>query len=221
MEAADGLEPRAEKRRARDGVIRVLVGDRPALPLCERAADPELIGDGCIALIVRGVPRVDRDLHGFTSMDSRRDAAQLGLEDLPCRLPREHSHNSANRVVASRVDRRRRNAATRSRKTSSSLASFASSFGHDTPAHVERRFVVLGVRDGDEWAAQSAAPNALCWCRARKMGSAQRSRGITASAIESICLNRDAVGTMPSSVIPKRSTSDDVEDVPCGTSEMF
>ena len=51
-----------------------------------------------------------------------------------------------------------------------------------------------GVRDGDEWAAQSAAPNALCWCRARKMCSAQRSRGITASAIESICLNQDAVG---------------------------
>lgn len=61
-----------------------------------------------------------------------------------------------------------------------------------------------GVRDGDEWAAQSAAPNALCWCRARKMCSAQRSRDITASAIESICLNQDAVGTKPSSVIPKR-----------------
>ena len=74
----------------------------------------------------------------------------------------------------------------------------------------------LGVRDGDERAALSAARNALCSCRARKMCSAQRSRGITASAIESICLNRDAVGTMPSSVIPKRSTSGDVEE-----SEMF
>jgi len=36
-------------------------------------------------------------------------------------------------------------------------------------------------------------------------------------AIESICLNQDAVGTRLSSVIPKRSTSDDVEGVPCGT----
>ena len=41
------------------------------------------------------------------------------------------------------------------------------------------------------------------------------------SAIESICLNQDAVGTRLSSVIPKRSTSDDVEGVPCGTCEMF
>ena len=73
-----------------------------------------------------------------------------------------------------------------------------------------------GVRDGDEWAAQSAAPNTLCWCRARKMCSAQRSRGITARAIESICLNHDAVGTKPLSVIPKRSTSGDAEE-----SEMF
>src|SRR5262249_29751069 len=39
--------------------------------------------------------------------------------------------------------------------------------------------------------------------------------------IESICLNQDAVGTKPSSVIPKRSTSDDVEECRAGTSEMF
>src|SRR5262249_3702879 len=39
---------------------------------------------------------------------------------------------------------------------------------------------------------------------------------MTVSAIESICLNKDAVGTKPSSVIPKRSTSGDVE-----ASEMF
>ena len=55
-----------------------------------------------------------------------------------------------------------------------------------------------------------------CRTRARKVCSAQRSRGITASAIESICPNQDAVGTKPSSVIPKRSTSGDVEE-----SEMF
>ena len=40
-------------------------------------------------------------------------------------------------------------------------------------------------------------------------------------AIESICLNQDAVGTRLSSVIPKRSTSDDVEECRAGTSEMF
>ena len=37
----------------------------------------------------------------------------------------------------------------------------------------------------------------------------------------SICLDQDAVGTKPWSVVPKRSTSGDVEDVPCGTSETF
>ena len=46
-------------------------------------------------------------------------------------------------------------------------------------------------------------------------------RVVKVIAIKSICLNQDAVGTRLSSVIPKRSTSDDVEDVPCGTSEMF
>src|SRR4051812_30252326 len=35
---------------------------------------------------------------------------------------------------------------------------------------------------------------------------------MTATVIESICLNQNAVGTKPSSVIPKRSTSDDVEE---------
>jgi hypothetical protein len=46
------LETRAEKCRAGYRVIRVLACDRPALSLCERAADPKLIGDGSIALIV-------------------------------------------------------------------------------------------------------------------------------------------------------------------------
>ena len=47
------LETRAEQCRTGDRVIRVLVGDRPTLPLGESAADSELIGDGRIALIVR------------------------------------------------------------------------------------------------------------------------------------------------------------------------
>jgi len=179
------LETRAEKRRARDGVIRVLVGDLPALPFGKRAADSQLIGDGRIALIVGGVPRVDPDFHDFTSMDSRRRSAALGLEDFARSLPREYADERAERFVSSDINCRRQIATRVRRNSSSSLALRASSFGHDTPAHVERRFVVLGVRDGDEWAAQSAAPNAPCWCRARKMCSARRSRGITASAIES------------------------------------
>ena len=44
---------------------------------------------------------------------------------------------------------------------------------------------------------------------------------MTGSSIGSICLNQDAVGTKPSSVIPKRSTSDDVEECRAGTSEIF
>jgi len=154
-------------------------------------------------------------------MDSRRRSAALGLEDFARSLPREHADERAERFVSSAINCRRQIATRVRHNSSSSLALPASSFGHDTPAHVERRFVVLGVRDGDEWAAQSAAPNALCWCRAGKMCSAQRSRVTTVSTIESICLNQDAVGTKPSSVIPKRSTSDDAEGVPCGTSEMF
>ena len=101
------LETRAEKRRAGNRVIRVLFGDRPALPLCEHAADPELIGDGCIALIVRRIARVDPDFHDFTSMDGRRRVAQLGLEDLACSLPRQHPHQRAERDISSAINRRR------------------------------------------------------------------------------------------------------------------
>jgi hypothetical protein len=71
------LKTRAEKCRTRDGVIRVFVRDRPALSLRERAADPELIRNGRIALIVRRVPRVDADLHDFTSVENFRLAAPL------------------------------------------------------------------------------------------------------------------------------------------------
>jgi hypothetical protein len=66
----------------------------------------------------------------------------------------------------------------------------------------------------------SAAPNA-----SRLLSSAEDVFGaviasVKMSAIESICLNQDAVGPRLSSVIPKRSTSDDVKGVPRGTSEM-
>jgi hypothetical protein len=89
-----------------------------------------------------------------------RLATRLGFEQLPSRLPGEHAHKRAKCVIAWRVDRRRRKLTIDSRRTSSPLASFAFSFGHDTPAHVQRRFAIRGVRCGDEWAALSAAPNA-------------------------------------------------------------
>ena len=106
--------------------------------------------------------------------------------------------------------------------TSSSLAAFPSSFGHDTPAHVQRRFAIRGVRCGDEWAALSAAPNA--WrlvASAEDVFGAAIARHDSPARSDQSGLNQEAVGTRPSSVIPKRSTSDDVEGVPCGTSEMF
>ena len=39
------LEPGAQQRRARDGVVRVLLADRPALSFSVRTANAELIGD--------------------------------------------------------------------------------------------------------------------------------------------------------------------------------
>jgi hypothetical protein len=119
------------------------------LSLRERAADPELIRDGCVALIVRRVPRVDADFHDFTSVENFRLAARLGFEQLASRLPREHSYERAKRIVALRVIRPVRDATNQRRNTSRSLSTSASSFGHDTPAHVERRFAARGVRDGE------------------------------------------------------------------------
>jgi len=93
-------------------------------------------------------------------MENFRLAARLAFEQLTSRLPREHSHERPKCVINSRLTRLGRNVTSDLWNTSSSLASFASSFGHDTPAHVERRLAIRGVRDGDEWAALSAAPNA-------------------------------------------------------------
>jgi len=79
-------------------------------------------------------------------VENFRLATRLGFEQLASRLPGEHAHERAKCVIAWRVDRRRRKLTIDSRRTSSSLASFAFSFGHDTPAHVQRRFAIRGVR---------------------------------------------------------------------------
>jgi len=96
-------------------------------------------------------------------VENFRLATRLGFEQLASRLPGEHAHKRAKCVIAWRVDRRRGKLKTDSRRTASSLASFAFSFGHDTPAHVQRRFAIRGVRCDEEWAALSAAPNAWRW----------------------------------------------------------
>jgi hypothetical protein len=67
------------------------------LSLCERAADPKLVRDGRITLIVRRVPRVDADLQDFTSVENFRLAARLAFEQLASRLPREHSYEPEKR----------------------------------------------------------------------------------------------------------------------------
>jgi len=155
-------------------MIRVFVRDRPTLPLSERSAHAHLIGDRRVPLVVRGIARVDADFHGFTSMDDRCVASKLRLERFARRLPRQNSYERAKHIVACRINRHGCSATNDWRNTSSSLASFASSFGHDTPAHVERRLAIRGVRDGDEWAALSAAPNAsrLAWSAEGVFGAA-------------------------------------------------
>jgi hypothetical protein len=72
-------------------------------------------------------------------MDDRCVASKLGLERFARRLSRQNSYERANRIVAWRVNRRARSATNGWRNTSSSPSSFLSPFGHDTPAHVERR----------------------------------------------------------------------------------
>src|SRR5882672_641735 len=80
-------------------------------------------------------------------------AARLGFEQLASGLPSEDSYERSECVITARLGRLRCKVTHNTRKTLSPLASFASSFGHDTPAHLQRRFAIRGVRDGDEWAA--------------------------------------------------------------------
>jgi len=146
-------------------------------------------------------------------MDTRRHPAQLGLEDLTCRLPREHPHERAERVVSSGINDRRRVATRVWRNSSSSSALSASSFGHDTPAHIERRFVVRG-RSWRRWMGGTECGSERAVVVLERGRCVRRSDRASwwAARSESICLNQNAVGTKPSSVIPKRSTSDDVEE---------
>jgi hypothetical protein len=116
-------------------------------------------------------------------VDDRCVASKLRLEHFTRRLPRQNSYERAKRLVAWCINRRARSATNDLRNTSSALASFASSFGHDTPAHVERRFAIRGVRDGDEWAAPECGSERVEIGPARKMCSARRSRFVTAGAI--------------------------------------
>jgi hypothetical protein len=88
-------------------------------------------------------------------MGDRCVASKLRLERFARRLPRQNSYERAEHIVACRINRHGCSATNDWRNTSSLLPSFASSFGHDTPAHVERRLAIRSVRDGDQWAALS------------------------------------------------------------------
>jgi hypothetical protein len=70
------LESRAQQRGAGHRVVRVLLADRPTLPLGKRAAHAQLIGDRRVPLVVRRVARVDGDLQcSVTSGCVSRSAA--------------------------------------------------------------------------------------------------------------------------------------------------
>ncbi len=60
---------------ARDRVVGILLDDAPALFLRVGAADPELVGDRGVALVVGGIAGVERDLHGGSSLTVRSGGA--------------------------------------------------------------------------------------------------------------------------------------------------
>ena len=79
--------------------------DRPALSLGERAAHAQLIGDRRVALVVRGVARVDGDFHVLHLIESFATLLQFQLEALACRLPRQRTNERAKRLVRWRRSR--------------------------------------------------------------------------------------------------------------------
>ena len=73
-------------------------------------------------------------------MSLRRVTLLLRLEELAGRLARKYSDEGAQIVVTSRVDLAVRVRASVRPMFSPPLAPMPSSFGHDTPAHIERRY---------------------------------------------------------------------------------
>jgi hypothetical protein len=71
------LESGAQQCRARHGMVGVLLADRPALPLGERATHAQLIRDRRVALVVRGVASVDSDFHVLHLTESSAIAASV------------------------------------------------------------------------------------------------------------------------------------------------
>jgi hypothetical protein len=154
-------------------------------------------------------------------VENFRLAARLAFEELTGRLPREHSYEGAKCVIGRGLNWLSRHVATDSRKTSSSLSSFASSFGHDTPVHLQRRFAIRGVRSGDEWAALSAAPNAS--------SVASSAEGVFGAVIARRGSRRDRINSSESGCCRSEALERHSEalhigrcgGVPCGTSELF
>jgi hypothetical protein len=79
-------------------------------------------------------------------MNLRRVARPLRLEQLARSLTGQRSDESAQMLVTLRVDPVVRVRASVRPMLSPPLKPMPSSFGHDTPAHVERRFAIRGVR---------------------------------------------------------------------------
>ena len=95
------LETRTKERCAGDCVIGEFLDDRPALAGGELAADPELVRDRGVALIVRGVParRSQPSLHcHLRPIFSLRH--QLAREQLACGLPSERANERSKRFIA-------------------------------------------------------------------------------------------------------------------------
>jgi hypothetical protein len=86
-------------------------------------------------------------------------ALHFRLEYFTCSLTRKYAHESAEMILHERLDRVIRVRANALHLPSLLGSSCSSSFGHDTPAHVERRcwftYSFCCV-----WAALSAAPSA-------------------------------------------------------------
>ena len=148
-------------------------------------------------------------------------AARLGFEQLASGLPREDSYEDTECIITARLRRLRRGVTNDPRKTSSSLPSFASSFGHDTPAHLQRRFAIPGVRRGNAWAALSAAPNAS--------SVASSAEGVFSASIarrdsQRDLMNRSESGSCRNEALERHSEALHIGrcgGVPCGTSETF